>query len=197
MMGALSNVLYRRSTLRLLLLLTPPLLWFGVVYLGSLLALLAQSFYTFNDTGYAAEVTSDLTWANYRALLADANVDIVLRTVGMAAAVTIASAGTNKTPVRCSASISTPTGVSTATLSGSAGTSLAVAIPVAAATGDREATINRRLLPSAGFGIRAVAPGSTRGASTAATDAMTSTRDGSTMRRIGSVAAGWTRSPGL
>ncbi len=87
---SLSNLLYRRSTLRLLLLLTPPLLWFGVVYLGSLLALLAQSFYTFDD--FTMEVTRELTWANYKALLDGANADIVLRTVGMAAAVTVASA---------------------------------------------------------------------------------------------------------
>ncbi len=86
----LSNVLYRRGTLRLLLLLTPPLLWFGVVYLGSLLALLAQSFYTFDD--FTMEVTPELTTANYQALLDAANADIVLRTVGMAAAVTVASA---------------------------------------------------------------------------------------------------------
>lgn len=41
----ISTALYRRSTLYLLLLLTPPLLWFGVVYLGSLLSLLSQSFF--------------------------------------------------------------------------------------------------------------------------------------------------------
>jgi len=87
---ALSNLLYRKSTLRLLLLLTPPLLWFGVVYLGSLLALLAQSFYTFDD--FTMEVTPELTSASYQALLDDANADIILRTVGMAASVTIASA---------------------------------------------------------------------------------------------------------
>ncbi|MFL5346137.1 MAG: ABC transporter permease [Hyalangium sp.] len=87
---SISNLLYRRSTLRLLLLFTPPLLWFGVVYLGSLLALLAQSFYTFDD--FTMEVSRELTWANYQALLDDANADIVLRTVGMAAAVTVASA---------------------------------------------------------------------------------------------------------
>jgi putative spermidine/putrescine transport system permease protein len=86
----LSNVLYRRSTLRLFLMLTPPLLWFGVVYLGSLLALLAQSFYTFDD--FTMGVTPELTWANYQALLDEANLDIVLRTVGMSAAVTVASA---------------------------------------------------------------------------------------------------------
>ena len=90
MTRALSNLLYRKSTLRLLLLLTPPLLWFGVVYLGSLLALLAQSFYTFDD--FTMEVTPELTSASYQALLDDANADIILRTVGMAASVTIASA---------------------------------------------------------------------------------------------------------
>jgi putative spermidine/putrescine transport system permease protein len=87
---SVSNLLYRRSTLRLLLLLTPSLLWFGVVYLGSLLALLAQSFYTFDD--FTMEVTPELTWASYQALLDGANADILLRTVGMAAAVTLASA---------------------------------------------------------------------------------------------------------
>src|SRR5688500_6165397 len=88
--AAVSNLFYRRGTLRLLLLLTPPLLWFGVVYLGSLLALLAQSFYTFDD--FTMAVTPELTWVNYQALLEDSNLDIVLRTVGMAAAVTVASA---------------------------------------------------------------------------------------------------------
>jgi putative spermidine/putrescine transport system permease protein len=86
----ISNLLYRRSTLRLFLLLTPPLLWFGVVYLGSLLALLAQSFYTFDD--FTMEVQPELTLANYQALLDEANADIVWRTLGMAVTVTIASA---------------------------------------------------------------------------------------------------------
>jgi putative spermidine/putrescine transport system permease protein len=86
----LSNLLYRRSTLRLFLLLSPPLLWFGVVYLGSLLALLAQSFYTFDD--FTMAVTPELTSANYQALLEGANADIVWRTLGMAVAVTLASA---------------------------------------------------------------------------------------------------------
>lgn len=87
---ALSNLLYRRSTLYLLLLLTPPLLWFGVVYLGSLLALLAQSVYTFDD--FTMAVTPELTWANYQALRDEANLDVVLRTLGMAGSVTVASA---------------------------------------------------------------------------------------------------------
>jgi putative spermidine/putrescine transport system permease protein len=85
-----STVFYRRRRLTLWLLLAPPLLWFGVVFVGALLALVWQSAYTFDD--FTMQVTPDLTWANYRALLARANLDIVVRTVAMAAAVTIACA---------------------------------------------------------------------------------------------------------
>jgi putative spermidine/putrescine transport system permease protein len=87
---ALSTRLHRRPTLALVLLLVPPLLWFGVVYLGSLLALVWQSTSTFDD--FTMAVTPDLTWANYLALLDAANLDVVLRTLGMAAAVTVACA---------------------------------------------------------------------------------------------------------
>ncbi|WP_342244486.1 ABC transporter permease [Pseudomonas sp. OTU5201] len=86
----LSNLLYRRSTLYLLLLLTPPLLWFGVVYVGSLFVLLWQSFYTFDD--FTMAVTPDLTLGNYAALFNPANYDIILRTLTMAIAVSLASA---------------------------------------------------------------------------------------------------------
>jgi putative spermidine/putrescine transport system permease protein len=85
-----STFFYRRRRLYLWLLLTPPLLWFGVVFAGALLALVWQSTYTFDD--FTMQVTPDLTWANYRALFAEANLDIVLRTAAMAASVTIASA---------------------------------------------------------------------------------------------------------
>ena len=63
---ALSTFFYRRRRLYLGLLLAPPLLWFGVVYVGALLALVWQSTYTFND--FAMQVTPDLTLANYCAL---------------------------------------------------------------------------------------------------------------------------------
>ena len=86
----LSTFFYRRGRLALWLLLGPPLLWFGVVFVGSLLALLWQSAYTFDD--FTMAVRPDLTWANYKALFDQANLDIVLRTLGMAVAVTIASA---------------------------------------------------------------------------------------------------------
>lgn len=87
----LSALLFRRRLLTLWLLLTPPLLWLGVVYLGSLFAMLIQGAYSFDD--FSMTVTSTLTLSNYRALLAGANLDIILRTVGMAVAVTVGCAG--------------------------------------------------------------------------------------------------------
>ncbi len=84
---SLSTFLYRRGTLYLLLLLTPPLLWFVVVYLGSLLALLVQSLYTFDD--FSMTVLPDFTWKNYRDLFAAANLDIILRSFFMSAAVSL------------------------------------------------------------------------------------------------------------
>ncbi|MDF3844585.1 ABC transporter permease [Pseudomonas citronellolis] len=90
MMRAVSSFLYRRSGLYLLMLLIPPLLWFGVIYIGALFALLWQSFYTFDD--FTMAVTPQLTLANYVALFNPANYDIVLRTLGMAVAVSLASA---------------------------------------------------------------------------------------------------------
>ena len=86
----LANALYSKNNVFLLLLLTPPLLWFGIVYLGSLLALLWQSFYTFDS--FSMLVTPDLTLENYRSLFDATNFDIILRTLTMAICVTIASA---------------------------------------------------------------------------------------------------------
>ena len=86
----LANTLYRKNNLFLFLLLTPPLLWFGVVYLGSLFTLLWQSFYTFDD--FSMAVTNDLTLGNYRILFDSTNLDIILRTLSMAVAVTLACA---------------------------------------------------------------------------------------------------------
>lgn len=82
-----SNVMYQRRTLTLFLMLMPPLMWFGVVYIGSLLTLLSQSVFTFDDL--AMSVTAELTSANFLSLMVPANLDIVLRTLGMAIAVTL------------------------------------------------------------------------------------------------------------
>ena len=88
--GRLSGLFWRRPTLGLFLLLIAPLIWFGIVYLGSLLTLLWQGLYTFDD--FTMSVTPDITLANLQALFQPANYDIILRTLTMAIAVTMASA---------------------------------------------------------------------------------------------------------
>jgi putative spermidine/putrescine transport system permease protein len=83
-----SDLLHTRRGLLLLLLLAPPLLWFGVIYLGSLLALLANAFFKLDD--FTGQVTHELTLANFVALLEPANRDAAFRTIVMAMAVTLA-----------------------------------------------------------------------------------------------------------
>ena len=70
-MRTLSNLFYQRRTLTLLLMLTPPLLWFGVVYLGSLLTLLSQSVFVFDDMSMS--VVAEFTTDNFANLLVPAN----------------------------------------------------------------------------------------------------------------------------
>jgi putative spermidine/putrescine transport system permease protein len=78
-----------RSAFYVSLLLLPPLLWLGTVYLGSLFALLMQSFYAIDE--FTARIVPEFTLATYRQLVTHpANVDIVARTLAMAVAVTIA-----------------------------------------------------------------------------------------------------------
>ncbi|MCW5635639.1 MAG: ABC transporter permease [Rubrivivax sp.] len=84
----LSTLLYTRRGLLLLALLAPPLLWFGVVYLGSLFALLANAFFRLDD--FTGQVVREVGVSNFVALLDPANLDAVRRTVGMAVAVTLA-----------------------------------------------------------------------------------------------------------
>ena len=86
----LTAVFWRRPNVLLVLLLTPPLLWLGVVYLGSLAALLLQSFYSIDE--FSGMVVKEFTLKTYLELLRPSNFDIILRTVGMAAVVTLASA---------------------------------------------------------------------------------------------------------
>lgn len=89
-LGKVSGFFWRNPGLGLFLLLLGPLMWFGIVYFGSLLTLLWQGFYTFDD--FTMSVTPELTLANIRALFNPANYDIIVRTLTMAVAVTIASA---------------------------------------------------------------------------------------------------------
>ena len=86
----LTGLFWRRPAVLLALLLAPPLLWLGLIYLGSLLALLLQSFYAIDE--FSGMVREELTLKTYGELFRPQNLDIILRTVSMAAAVTLACA---------------------------------------------------------------------------------------------------------
>ena len=90
LLGRLSDFFWRHPKLFLTVLLTPPLLWLGVIYIGSLFALLLQSFFSIDD--FSGLVVYEFTLKSYAQLLHPANFDIIVRTVLMALAVTIASA---------------------------------------------------------------------------------------------------------
>src|SRR6266852_2546837 len=88
-LGRLSTWLYLRPRRVLLLLLMPPLLWLGIIYLGSLLALLAQSFFYVDD--FTGLVVYEPTLATFGELFTPTNLTIILRTVVMASVVTLVS----------------------------------------------------------------------------------------------------------
>ena len=87
---ALTSLFWRKPTVLLALLIAPPLIWLGVVYVGSLLALLLQSFYSIDE--FSGLVVPEFTLKTYAELLRPQNFDIILRTLLMSALVTIASA---------------------------------------------------------------------------------------------------------
>jgi putative spermidine/putrescine transport system permease protein len=88
--GSLSDAFWRHPKLLLFLMLTPPLLWLGIIYIGSLIALLLQSFFSIDD--FSGMISYEFTLSTYAQLLNPTNFDIIVRTVVMAALVTIASA---------------------------------------------------------------------------------------------------------
>lgn len=91
MLRGLSTFFHRRPALLTALLAAPALLWFGVVYAGSLAGLLVQSFFTVDD--FTMEVVREFSWATWKTVVeTDTNVDIIVRTLAMAAAVTVACA---------------------------------------------------------------------------------------------------------
>lgn len=88
--GRFSDWLWRHPGLFIALLLCLPVLWLGVVYLGSLMSLLVQSFFSIDE--FSGLIQYELTLKTYRELLNPANLDIIVRTVLMATAVTLAAA---------------------------------------------------------------------------------------------------------
>ena len=87
----LTTLFWRRPRLLLALLIAPPLLWLGVVYLGSLAALLLQSFYSIDE--FSGMVIPEFTLKTYAELLRPQNYDVILRTLLMSGAVTRVSVG--------------------------------------------------------------------------------------------------------
>lgn len=88
--GRLSTFFYTRPRALLALLLVPPLLWLGIIYLGSLFTLLLQSFFQLDD--FTGQVVMKPTVDNYVRLVSVTNLSIIWRTGGMATIVTIISA---------------------------------------------------------------------------------------------------------
>ncbi len=86
----LSTLLYTRRGLLLGLLLTPPLLWFGIIYLGSLLSLLANSFFRLDD--FTGQVVREVGIGNFVEIFSPTNLDVALRSTMMAILVTLACA---------------------------------------------------------------------------------------------------------
>jgi putative spermidine/putrescine transport system permease protein len=86
----ISTALYTRPSLMTLLLFALPLGFMLIVYVGSLVAMLINSFYHLND--FTGKVVQEFTLENYLALLKPANRAIILRTIIMAAGVTVTCA---------------------------------------------------------------------------------------------------------
>src|SRR5512144_837950 len=90
MLNRASTYLYRHPRLILALLLGPPLIYMLVVYLGSLFALLINSFFYLEE--FTGLVVHQFTLRTYLQLFSPTNFGIFGRTAGMALAVTIADA---------------------------------------------------------------------------------------------------------
>lgn len=88
MLNRASTYLYQRPKLILALLLGPPMFYMLVVYLGSLFALLINSFFYLEE--FTGLIVREFTLRTYAQLLSPTNLEIFGRTATMAMAVTIA-----------------------------------------------------------------------------------------------------------
>ena len=87
--GRLADGFWRHPNRLLILMLLPPVAWLGIIYLGSLFSLLIQSFFSIDE--FSGLINYEFTFKTYRELAIPANLDIILRTVSMAAIVTLAA----------------------------------------------------------------------------------------------------------
>jgi len=87
----LSTALWRRPWARASLLLTPPLAWFLLVYIASLVILLVTAFWSVNP--FTTNIDKTWTLSNFRQIFTTpAYLSDIGQTVGMAAAVTVTDA---------------------------------------------------------------------------------------------------------
>ena len=83
--------MWRRPWLRGALILSPPLAWFLVIYLASLVALLITAFFSTNDL--TGNIIYQWTWSNFSQIFTQSVYHtIILRTLLMAIAVTLTDA---------------------------------------------------------------------------------------------------------
>ncbi len=85
----ISDALFHNPKWFLLLLLAPPLLWLGIVYLGSLFALLAHAFFYIDE--FSGFIVYEFTFQTLGELFRLSNFDVIVRSVVMATLVTLAS----------------------------------------------------------------------------------------------------------
>jgi putative spermidine/putrescine transport system permease protein len=85
-----SAALWRRPGLRAALTLSPPLAWFLVIYLASLVVMLITAFWSVNP--FTNNLEHHVTLANFRQLLTSTYLHIIWRTVVMAVLVTLTDA---------------------------------------------------------------------------------------------------------
>ncbi|GAA0973080.1 ABC transporter permease [Acrocarpospora macrocephala] len=84
----LATFLHRHAGVRLSLLLSAPMAWLGLAYLGALAALLVTAFWS-TDT-FTGNLVRTFTWANFEDLVTgEVYRTIALRSLGVAAAVTL------------------------------------------------------------------------------------------------------------
>ena len=82
-----SAALWRRAWLRAALTLTPPLAWFLVIYLASLVLMLVTAFWTVNP--FTNVLEHSWSFANFDQLFSSTYGTIIARTAEMAALVTL------------------------------------------------------------------------------------------------------------
>ena len=80
--------MHKRPKLRLAALLTAPILWLVVAYLGALATLLINAFFTIDS--FTGNVVQTFNFGNFQDMFSDAAYkNVVLRTLGIAASVTV------------------------------------------------------------------------------------------------------------